>query len=111
MMGELDGYSNRACPTSKKLFFHDGPISAKEAKDRAAGATRIRVETELAGVYTSIYEAAGNGLSEVYIYNSLSAEALGRLTELGYEYEQFSLDDFKKHDEEFEQYGYKIMWK
>jgi len=98
------------CPTKKKLFY-DGPISAKEAAERAAGATKIRVESELMSVYTQIYEAAGNGLYEVNVYKSLSENALKRLDELGYKYERFTKASTRKHDDEFEEYGYKITWK
>ena len=99
------------CSTRKKLFSHDGPISAKEAAERAAGATKIRVESELMSVYTQIYEAAGNGLYEVNVYKSLSNDALKRLDELGYKYERFTKASARKHDDEFEEYGYKISWK
>ena len=107
-MGEMDGFS---CPTRKKLFSHDGPLTAKEAFERATSATKIRIEGELASIYTQIYNATGDGLYEIRVDKPLSEGALNRLTELGYKYEKFIINDFRTHDDEFEEHGYKITWK
>ena len=110
-MGELDGLTNVACPTKRRFISHDGPLNAKDSKERAISSARIRIEGELADIYQAIYEASGNGLYEVNVYKTLSEGALERLTELGYKIEKFTRESYKKHDDEFEEYGYKIIWK
>ncbi len=110
-MGELDELTNVACQSRKRFYSHDGSLSAQDAKERTISSTRIRIESELTEVYQDIYEASGNGLYEVNVYKTLSEGALKRLTELGYKYERFTKQSYKKHDDEFEEYGYKIIWK
>jgi hypothetical protein len=110
-MGELDEFTNVACSTKRRFISHDGPLNAKDAKERAISSTKIRIESELADVYQNIYEASGGGLYEIIVHKTLSEEALKRLTELGYKYEKIVSNSSRNHDDEFEQYNYKIIWK